>query len=228
MDGPAWTGRPSAGIGLWRGEINASRSDLRSDLPTFLRKSENRCTLISARYTSAHPLPARTLRRFCCLLLCTAAIASCRIEQTPEHFIDNQATPVDEIITAEAEVRRRILALGVAIQRRDAFGVTSALAPHADLIVIGPEDGQLLSTPEEISSSLVQLANNGASISVGDVDVSIFPRMAGASFRTDFTSGAADGTGSEFRFTGVFIRLEGEWRLLQGHISRPAAITPAP
>jgi hypothetical protein len=167
------------------------------------------------------------LRRICCLLLCVATASSCRIERTPDHFVDNQATPADELRAAEAELRGRILAVGTAIQRRNASDLASALGPHEDLSIIGPADGQVITTPAEVLTLLTELAGTDP-LMARAVDVDVSPRMNVAWFQSDFGSGGAGEASSAFRFSGVFIREEGEWRLVQGHISEPIEATPVP
>jgi hypothetical protein len=165
------------------------------------------------------------LRRICCLLVCLLTSTSCRIEQTPDHFIDNQLTAAEELTAAEDEIRRRLLAVGPAVQRGNVTALASALAPHTDVSIIGPEDGEVLATSTELLTSLTKLAG-GEPLMARTMAVTVSPRMDVAWFQSELASAVEAADDTEIRFSGVFIREEGEWRLVQGHLSQSIKVTP--
>jgi hypothetical protein len=166
------------------------------------------------------------LRRFFLPLFLTLLLPACRIEQTPQRFIDHQLTPAEEIAASEAELTSRLNAMISALQRRNAGEAAGILQPHPEVRAIGPGEGEWLVEPAEIAAALGELAGPGPG-AADHIAVTVGPRNNIAWFSVEYSSPADPGE-ANFRFSGVFLRQDGEWRLVDGHLSRPYVSYPAP
>lgn len=155
------------------------------------------------------------------------AIAGCTIEQTPQEFIDRLETPGQEIAASEAEVRARLLSVTGAIQRRSGPDIEAALLPHSRVFVVGLLPGEEWRTGDEIAAALIQLRGEPAP-RFEDVVVEVVSTNNVAWFRGTFAGANVLDSIADVRISGVFVRQEGAWRLLQGHLSAPDAISPRP
>jgi hypothetical protein len=164
------------------------------------------------------------LRRFWLLALIAAApLAGCRIEQTPEEYFDHQLSPAEEREASREELSDRLRAMNQALRRASRAEVFAALAPTSDVFVFGPEPEHRLTSPAAVVAALEEIV--GRDTEVLDLNVTVGPRNNVAWFRTTLVSGTPE-LPEIVRFSGVFIRSEGEWRLTEGHLSR--AVSPAP
>jgi hypothetical protein len=166
------------------------------------------------------------LRRFSrSLLLAGLALAGCRIEQTPQRYIDHQETPAEEIRASVHELRQRLLSVSAALQRGDPAEVGAALRPHEEAYVFGPA-GQELRSARDIAQALQAVHAEGG-LRVDEVAVDVGPRNNVAWFRAKYVAPAEPGA-EAVRFSGVFVRQGGEWRLIQGHLSGGISQPPPP
>jgi len=156
------------------------------------------------------------LRRFWSTLLAAGTLlAGCKIEQTPVEFIDHRTpAPVEREAAAE-QLRDRLLSIGPSIGRGDSGAIVAALAPAPEITGFVAGDPGIHVGAEMVLRELLALADPGP-VSIDDVNVRVGPRLDVAWFRLllrgeERTSG---------RFSGVFVRFEGEWRLMQFHLSR--------
>jgi hypothetical protein len=158
------------------------------------------------------------LLRFCVVAFLVLTQAACTIEETPQEYIDHLTTPAGELEAARDELTVRLLSTGPALERRDRSSVSGALAPVPELFVEGVRPGEVLQTPRELVDTLVSLTQ-GATVDVTDAVVTVAPGNAVAWFRLEYElSGGAAGS-HPLRFSGVFVRADGDWRLAQGHLS---------
>jgi hypothetical protein len=171
----------------------------------------------------APPIPRIDVKRFCACLATVLVLAACRIEPTPERFIDHQQTAAEEIAESEEELRSRLASMMPALAAGRQDDVLTALNPHPAVLVIGPNEGEELTEPRAIADRLAGSAG-GADAAPGAIRVSVGPRNNVAWFSTELRS--IEGAEASYRFSGVFLRHEGDWRLIQGHISRPINSTP--
>lgn len=164
------------------------------------------------------------MRKLSSAALCAAVLVSaCKIERTPPEFVDHRQ-PVTELRDAASEeLQARLLALGQALARGDASEAALALVPAADAYVLTPQDS--LAGEEAVGALIGRLAaEGGEGARVEDVVVSVGPRANVAWFRGTVHLPRAEIPA--LRLTGVFLRAdEGEWRLVQAHLSSP---TPEP
>jgi ketosteroid isomerase-like protein len=150
--------------------------------------------------------------------------ASCKIERTPEEFFDQQVatTLTDE---AAEELRAHVLNLVQALNRGDRDAVMAALAPRQDAYVVGPEDGSVLNSAEEVEAAMQWIAALGpVSVQVNEIRISADSRGNVGWFSTSLdVPGLRKRGASALRMTGVYVRDEGRWRLAQAHLSLPTA-----
>lgn len=150
-------------------------------------------------------------------------LAGCRIEQTPAAYIDHVGTPQDDLRASEEELMDRLRSIAPALQREDYRSIVAALAPSDELTAFGPEKNSLAGGAA-LGTALAG-ATGGQAASAEDLVVRVELQNTIAWFRVAYrVVTPVEDDLSEVRFTGVFARQEGEWRLVQGHISNP--LTP--
>lgn len=160
------------------------------------------------------------------VLAAALASASCRIERTPEEYVDHRDPTAGEIEAAEDQIHDRVVALGQAVSRGDAASALEAFSPAPDVRAIGPVEGLTLRGAEQIDSALRQLAGGRTRVEMRDVEVEVGPRANVAWFRALVAVGE-DGpvAGRTLRATGVYLLDEGTWQLVQAHLSLPTALS---
>lgn len=179
------------------------------------------------------------MRRITGTALCaTLLLAACKVERTPRQFYSQRDPAATERALFTAELTDRVSAVGPALDRRDTGGALFALAPAPDVHVIGPEGGVPAVGPDGLAGVLGSVTDTvPATVSVHDVRVALGPRAQTGWFSAGvevLRPGAADpaAAADTLRFSGVYQRTRGEWRLMQAHLSRaftpPAAPPPAP
>ncbi|HEX2188674.1 MAG TPA: nuclear transport factor 2 family protein, partial [Longimicrobiaceae bacterium] len=183
--------------------------------------------------------PGDAVHRITGTVLCaTLLLAACKVERTPRRFYSQRDPAAAERELFTAELTDRVAAVGPALDRRDAGGALFALAPAPDVHVIGPEGGIPAVGPDRLAAVLLAVTDTvPATVSVHDVRVALGPRAQTGWFSAGvevLRPGAADpaGAADTLRFSGVYLRNRGEWRLMQAHLSRaftpPAAPQPSP
>jgi hypothetical protein len=171
------------------------------------------------------------LRRFWIVLLASAlASAACKIEQTPPRYFDHLDTTADDVRASRQELEARLTAAGQALERGSSAGLLAALSPYAEVHVFSPAHAQELTVPSEIAAALIALTDEGV-VASGEPVVEVDSRNGVAWFRTSYLlPPAGERPARTLRFSGVFLRRDGEWRLVQAHVSEPlrAPLPPAP
>ena len=168
------------------------------------------------------------MRRFCGIVaLLAILLAGCRIEQTPAEYIDVLEIPQDDLAASQAELTDRLLSTALSLQRRNLNDLLAALLPAPDVVGYGPGEDQRITDPASLSFTLSE-PTAGRMVSIEDLAVEVGPRNHVAWFRARYlvTDDADDP--EERLFSGVFLRREGEWYLVQAHVSAPLSPTPPP
>ncbi|MEX2571133.1 MAG: nuclear transport factor 2 family protein [Gemmatimonadota bacterium] len=147
-------------------------------------------------------------------------LAACTIEQTPERYIDRETTPVGEIETSRQELTARLLSSAVAVRRGDRIGLVAALSPTTDAVVLLSGDGseETALGRGEVVETIIRLAS-GAEVAMDDPLVTVAEPNNIAWFLARYRLLDDQDVESGLNFSGVFIRQDGEWRLVQGHLS---------
>jgi len=132
------------------------------------------------------------------ILLCLV-LAACKVEPTPPEYYEGRYAAGPDLQTAQQEIRARVDSMATLLRAgegRDALDVFNR----------GP-DARIAPGPLESEAPLVR---------TGSVTVAVSPSANtgwfGASFEPD------DGRG-EVLVTGVVLRQEGDWKLVQLHAS---------
>jgi hypothetical protein len=160
-------------------------------------------------------------------------LAACSVERTPQEYLDPRDPAVVERRESEEELAARVGAFREALARGDRADAVAALIPAADAHVMGVQfnDGRPRFGAQGITEALQSLRlPTGAVARTPDLRVQAATREGGLGwFATHLELLPVVGAGGEaqwLRVSGVFMRREGQWRLLQIHLSR--AETPAP
>jgi hypothetical protein len=164
------------------------------------------------------------------------ALAACSVERTPQEYLDPRDPAVVERQESEEELAARVGAFREALARGNRELAVQALVPSADAHVMGVQfnDGRPRFGPQGIAEALATLRlPSGAVARTPDLRVQAATREGGLGwFATHLELLPVVGAGGEpqwLRVSGVFLRREGEWRLLQLHLSKaeiPGPVRP--
>lgn len=167
------------------------------------------------------------------LVAALLALAACSVERTPQEYLDPRDPAVVERRESEEELAARVGAFREALARGDRADAVAALIPASDAHVMGVQfnDGRPRFGPQGIADALQTLRlPTGAVARTPDLRVQAATREGGLGwFATHLELlpvVAGGGEAQWLRVSGVFMRREGEWRLLQLHLSKAEA--PAP
>jgi hypothetical protein len=162
------------------------------------------------------------------------ALAACSVERTPQEYLDPRDPAAVERRESEEELAARVGAFREALARGNRADALAALSPTADAHVMGVQfnDGRPRFGPQGIADALAALQlPTGAVARTPDLRVQAATREGGLGwFATHLELLPVVGAGGEaqwLRASGVFLRREGEWRLLELHLSKAEAPAPA-
>jgi hypothetical protein len=170
-------------------------------------------------------------------LLLLLGIAACRIDRTPQELIDPMNPAIVDRLDAEREVATHVGAFREALTAGSHADAIAALQPLPDAVVIAAEatQGRARFGEEGIAAALDGVVvPPGTFTRMPDLRVQADTRQRMAWFATHlelFPVTGGGGAPERMRMSGVFLRLEGAWRLAHLHLSResaPAATLPAP
>lgn len=154
------------------------------------------------------------------LALCTLSSA-CKIQRTPDEYFDHDDRLEASRAGSTDELRDRVLALGHAIARGNGTEAMVALAPAAELRIITPQQDVVLTGPEAIRATVDRFASTPIAISMRDVVVTVGPLGNVGWFEALVDAPGSGPDGTVLRVTGVYLRTEGAWEMVQAHISTP-------
>lgn len=177
------------------------------------------------------------MSRFLSLALaaCLLLVSACKIQRTPEEYIDPAATDERGRVAATEELRARLAALAGALTRRSLGTAVSALAPAADVQVVTPAGTVLATGDSALVPALRWLLTDEGVVEVREMQVTLTPRATVAWFaalveivdpRETVEGEPADP--NVLRATGVYVLNEGTWQLTQLHLSRAVAEDTVP
>jgi hypothetical protein len=170
------------------------------------------------------------------LALAVLLLAACRIERTPQELIDPMNPTVVDQREGEREIAIRVAAFREALARGDVSQAIEALQPLPEAFVIGLDDatGRARFGDPGLADAL-------GAITIGDrmivrtpdlrVQSDLRERFAWfATHLTMFPLDAGTAAPARVRLSGVFRRVEGNWRLAHLHLSHaaPAVSQAAP
>ncbi|HEX6373737.1 MAG TPA: nuclear transport factor 2 family protein [Longimicrobium sp.] len=176
------------------------------------------------------------MHRATALAAALLALSACRVERTPDEYLNPRNPAQVESRDAENEVASRVAAFSEALARGGQADAVAVLAPTAEahVIGIGPNDGRPRFGPLGLSAVIADLQlPRGAVARTPDLRVEADGRGL-AWFATHVEVLPVVGAGGQpqrLRVSGVLNQREGDWRLVQLHMSRaevPAAATPRP
>jgi hypothetical protein len=153
-------------------------------------------------------------------------LGSCKIQRTPLSYIDHQAIPEELLEASRSELEGRLRSTVPLMQEGAPRAIAGALRPARDVDFLDAEGGPDLRTPAQIGESLARLAA-GREVEMRAPVIVVAPGNDVAWFRTAYELRGPEGGMEEVRFTGVWARRDGEWLLVQGHLSPFRAPAPA-
>jgi len=162
------------------------------------------------------------------------ALSACRVDRTPDEYLNPRDPAQVERREAENEIAARVSALGEALARGSQADAVATLVPAADTHVMGVgfNDGRPRFGPLGLAAALGDLElPRGAVGRTPDLRVEADPREGLAWFATHLEVLPVVGAGGQtqrLRVSGVFTRREGEWRLRQVHLSKAEVPAPTP
>lgn len=169
------------------------------------------------------------MQRFLIAALTVASLnTACKIERTPEEYFDHQDRLAAARETSSEELHDRILALGQAIGRGSAAEAMIALAPAADLRIVTPDQDIVLEGPDAARAALDRFVATPVSMQMRDVIVTVGPVGNVAWFEALVDAPGSGPAGTLLRVTGVYLRTEGAWQLVQAHVSTPRTVPNPP
>lgn len=156
-------------------------------------------------------------------------LSACKIERTPEEYFDHRKPSETERDAAADEIRARVEALPSAVRRGDPRQLLAALSPATDVHVTAPVAGMRLEGSDVFAAAAGQLGSlEGADLVLEEVHVTVGPRANVGWFATHGELLRAGEPAKALQASGVFVRSEGEWRLVQAHLALPPALAPEP
>jgi hypothetical protein len=151
-------------------------------------------------------------------------LGACKIERTPVRYVDHPSPTERQRADAESELQDRLLSLGPALSGGRVTEALIALSPADDAYVLGPDQGETVTGAGQIESLLASLGSRSLDVEIRDVEVTVGPIANAAWFRAAVDVPGHTRAGSGLRVTGVFIRHEGAWHLVQAHVSAPLSV----
>lgn len=162
-------------------------------------------------------------RQFALVPLVLAApllLSGCRVEQTPDEYIDRVGSVEAERNAAAGEVRDRLLAFVGSAARGDADGALISLHPADGVDVVGPA-GLEVSGGEAIRGLVTAMVTTPVSVRVREIEVETGPLGGVAWFRMVIEAPGTTPEPSLYQATGTYVRDAGLWELVQAHIAGP-------
>lgn len=176
------------------------------------------------------------MHRAAALAAALLALSACRVEETPDEYLNPRNPAQVESRDEENELAARIRVFSEALARGSQADAVAALGPTAEAHVmgIGFNDGRPRFGPLGLAAALAELQlPTGAVARTPDLRVEADGRGV-AWFATHVEILPVVGAGGQpqrLRVSGVFNQREGAWQLVQVHLSRaemPPAATPRP
>lgn len=160
------------------------------------------------------------------ICLATAlGVSACRVEVTPEEYIDHLDTIEEARQEAGAEVRDRLLAFVSSASRGDAAQAVVSLHPAQGIEVVGPA-GIAVSGGEGVRALIAQLITTPVAVRVRELDVQTGPAAGVAWFRMVIEAPGTTPEPSLYHATGTYLNDAGLWELVQAHVAGPVTTAP--
>lgn len=186
--------------------------------------------------TAPTPTEGFSVPRARALAAALLVLSACRVEETPDEYLNPRDPAEVEQREAAGEVAARVGAFREALARGSQADAVAALGPAADAHVMGTgfNAGRPMFGPQGVAMALAELElPRGAVARTPDLRVEADARTGQAWFATHVELLPVVGAGSapqRLRVSGVFVRHEGDWRLEQLHLSHGQVppVLPAP
>lgn len=163
------------------------------------------------------------MRRLWCLALGASLLtAACRIERTPQEYIDQRDPRVTAREQATDELTARLLSAIQALNAGDVGSVMNALNPVPDAYFVAPHSVEPITGEAPMESALERLIADAAPVRLENMGVRVNPRATTAWFHVQLRGAGGGDAATALTITGVMLKLdEGRWQLVQAHASAP-------
>lgn len=161
---------------------------------------------------------------WCVVLGVTLAAAGCKIERTPQEYIDHRS-PVEQVRSAAAEeLNAQLAVMGQAFARGDHDAALTAVDLAPDAYLVSSSGSAPLRGEAAIHGAARDYLAARGPLRPTDSRIDVGPRGTSAWFLMELSG--SEGGEERVRLTGVVVRGdEGDWELKQVHLSGPP---PAP
>lgn len=148
-------------------------------------------------------------------------VGGCRIEQTPDEYLDYEDSIETEREVAGAELRDRLRAFVASVARGDPAEALISLHPAEDVLVVGPMEALDVRSADGARALLSRLAPTPVAVRLRDVTVETGPNANVAWFSLLLEAPGSTPEPALYRATGLYLRDGGLWTLMQAHIAGP-------
>ena len=116
------------------------------------------------------------------------------------------------------ELKDVVLALFEAASRQDASGIDRHTSSHEEVLMIGTDPNEWTQGGDRVAEeSRQEMQDSSTEFSPGEVEAFVEGTVGWISSRPAWT--LEDGTQIPARLTGVFHQEDGDWKMVQGHVS---------
>lgn len=161
------------------------------------------------------------------VLASSLLLASCRVERTPEDYIDRSSTAEEVRAEAVSEVRDRLLAFVAAAARGEGLQAGLALSPGQQVRLLTPM-GIELEGDAAVRRALAELVTTAVALRAHEVEVETAGAGTTAWFRMVVEAPGTTAEPALYRATGTYVNNAGLWTLVQAHVSGPITTDSLP
>jgi hypothetical protein len=160
-------------------------------------------------------------RLWCAALGASLTVSACKIQRTPQEYIDHRS-PVQQVReSATEELTALLAAMDLALARGDLDAALDALAFSGDAYLIRDDGAAVVEGGPAVRSAMREWTGAQGEVRAGDSRVTVGPRGSSAWFLLRLERGSGR---EPAQLSGVVVRGdESRWELVQAHLSETAA-----
>lgn len=167
------------------------------------------------------------MKRFMCTALAVVLLSSCKVERTPQEFIDPR-DPVTQLRERNSDaLNAGLQEIRVALERGEAGALFGEFEFDPDVFVVTDLAHDAVRGPAEVQAALQSFITEQGPVRLNDAQVMVGPGGSSAWFRSqaELLERPDEPT---IWVTGLLTRSGDEWRLVQAHLSRAGASPDQP
>ncbi len=165
-------------------------------------------------------------RLWCAALGASLTVSACKIQRTPQEYIDHRS-PVQQVReSAREELTSVLAAVDLALERGDLDAAIDALTFADDAYLVRDDGSSPLEGGGAVRSALREWTEGGGEVRAADSRVTVGPRGSSAWFLLRLERGDSR---TPAQLSGVVVRGdESRWELVQAHLSETLDAAPEP